>query len=382
MNKQELQEPPVFSTSFPKISARILVVDDQPANIQIVGATLGGFGHEIVPATDGESALKRLSFKIPDLILLDLLMPDMSGFDLCKKIKENPDWAEIPIIFLSAADEKTFVVRALEMGGVDYIAKPFNHAELICRVNTHLELKFTRDRLFRIAQDKDEIYGIMAHDCKSLLGGIHMTSELLLEKLKNQPDQSLVRYIENIENSSSQMLRFVRQFLANAAWENNPQVNVEQIDLKRLIKKLSSLYQVKAEYKKITVHFEATENECSVFSDPLALEQIFGNLISNALKFTHPGKNIFIRIKDNGTDFTCEIEDEGPGFQQEDFKQMFKRYARLSARSTGGEPSTGLGLSIVKKLTEALNIKLHCETQVGTGSKFILQFKKSTTPTE
>src|SRR6185436_1869491 len=98
-------------------SARILVVDDQPTNIQVVGSVLGKLGHEIIPASDGLTALKRLALRPPDLILLDLLMPEMDGYEVCRRLRENADWKDIPVIFLSAADDKDFIVRALESGG-------------------------------------------------------------------------------------------------------------------------------------------------------------------------------------------------------------------------------------------------------------------------
>src|ERR1700744_1336307 len=127
--------------------ARILVVDDQPANVQIVGSILGRLGHEIIPASDGATALKRLAVRPADLILLDVLMPGMDGFEVCRQIKEISASSHIPIIFLSAADDKELIVRALNAGGVDYITKPFNQAELISRVQTQLSLKTARDRL-------------------------------------------------------------------------------------------------------------------------------------------------------------------------------------------------------------------------------------------
>src|SRR6202789_4269470 len=144
--------------------ARILVVDDQPANIQIVGAVLGKLGHEIIPASNGATALKRVALRMPDLILLDLLMPGMNGCEVCLQLKMNPEWKDIPVIFLSAADDKDLIVRALNSGGVDYITKPFNQSELISRVRTQLALKIARDRLQQLAEDKDELLGILAHD--------------------------------------------------------------------------------------------------------------------------------------------------------------------------------------------------------------------------
>src|SRR6267142_6954464 len=155
--------------------ARILVVDDQPANIQIVGSVLGKLGFEIIPAADGATALKRVALRTPDLILLDLLMPGMGGIEVCRQLKENPGWKDIPVVFLSAADDKDLIVRALDSGGVDYITKPFNQAELISLVRTQLALKTARDQLRRLAEDKDELLGILAHDLKNHLGGMHMS---------------------------------------------------------------------------------------------------------------------------------------------------------------------------------------------------------------
>src|ERR1041385_8306082 len=137
--------------------ARILVVDDQPANIQVLGAILGKLGHDIVPASDGATALKRFALRPPDLILLDLLMPDMDGCEVCRRLRDTPQGRDIPVIFLSAADDKTLIVRALESGGVDYITKPFNQAELFSRVHPQLALKHARDQLLNLARVSEPV---------------------------------------------------------------------------------------------------------------------------------------------------------------------------------------------------------------------------------
>src|SRR5438067_8734829 len=205
----------------------LLVIDDQEANIQVVGGVLGKLGFEILPATSGSEALKRLSIRRPDLILLDLLMPDMDGFELCRRIRENPDWAGIPIIFVSSADDKDLIVRALESGGVDYITKPFNHAELIVRVRTHLALKLARDGLKQLAEDRDELLGILTHDLKNHLGGMDMSAQMLCERTTGLADPKLRLMAENISHSSSQMLAFVKEFLANASADHGLSIKPE-----------------------------------------------------------------------------------------------------------------------------------------------------------
>src|SRR5512136_1888461 len=209
----------------------LLVVDDQESNIQVVGAALGKLGFEILPATGGVQVFRRLAVRRPDLILLDLLMPEMDGFEVCRRIRENPDWAEIPIIFLSSADDKELIVRAFDSGGVDYITKPFNHAELISRVRTHVTLKAARDQLKQLAEDKDELLGVLAHDLKNHLGGMEMSAQLLRDRTEAMADPKLRLMAENIAQSSSRMLTFVKEFLANASADHGLTLRTESVNL-------------------------------------------------------------------------------------------------------------------------------------------------------
>jgi len=213
------------------VPARILVVDDQPTNIQVVGSVLGPFGHEIIPATDGPAAFKRLALRPTDLVLLDLLMPEMDGCEVCRRIRENPEWNDIAVIFLSAAEDKDFIVRALEAGGVDYITKPFNHGELVSRVHTQLALKRARDELKQLAEDKDELIGILTHDLKNHLGGMQMSASLLRERSVKHGDDKQAQLCENICRSTGQLLAFVKEFLANSAADHGLALKPEPVNL-------------------------------------------------------------------------------------------------------------------------------------------------------
>src|SRR6185295_6783354 len=143
--------------------------------------------------------------------------PGMDGVEVCRRIRENPEWKDIPIIFLSAADDKELIVRALEAGGVDFVTKPFNHAEMLSRVRTHLTLKLARDRLKQLAEDKDELLGILAHDLKNHLGGMQMSANLLRERMTQLNDSKPAQLCDNICHSTGQLLAFVKEFLANSA---------------------------------------------------------------------------------------------------------------------------------------------------------------------
>ena len=363
--------PPLSDDGFGEFRpARILVVDDQPANVQIIGAMLGALGHEIVPAADGLTAIKRIAMRPPDLILLDLLMPVMDGFEVCRRIKAEPAWREIPVIFLSAADDKELIVRALDSGGIDFITKPFSHAELICRVRTQLTFKATRDRLAQIAEDKDELIGILAHDLKNSLGGMNMSAELLHGQVMRYDDGRLLNLAKNLLYTSAQSLAFVKEYLANAASDQGFVPKLDVVNLADAVSRVVWRYQEAARRKQLQIQTDFQEEDSTVIADYSAVDQVLDNLLSNAMKFSPAGRNIFVSVHPVDGWLECVVRDEGPGFTEEDKAKMFRRYGRLSARPTAGEPSTGLGLSIVRKLGQQMNGELKCQSNEGQGAAF------------
>ncbi|HEY1082872.1 MAG TPA: hybrid sensor histidine kinase/response regulator [Prosthecobacter sp.] len=363
------------------LRSTIMVVDDQPQNVKLVSDLLTvAMGYEVIQASSGEQALELLQKSVPDLILLDVLMPDLDGVETCKLIKENPVLADIPIIFLSAADDKNLIVQALESGGVDYVTKPFSRAELLTRVRTHLALKLARDSLKALAEDKDELLGILTHDLKNHLGGMQMSAQLLHDRLQRHPtDEKCEHLVDNILLNTTQMLAFVKEFLANSLTERTMQFSAEPVNLGQAANQAVRQYQLAAERKEIEfVCAYDTGSGSTVEADPTALKQVLDNLLSNAIKFSPSGRSIHVAVAPiKGDCVECRIRDEGPGFTDEDKLHMFRRYARLTARPTAGEPSTGLGLSIVKKLVEAMNGHLLLDSTFGQGATFTVRLPKS-----
>jgi two-component system, sensor histidine kinase and response regulator len=358
---------------------RILVVDDQPANIQLAGSVLGKLGYEIIPALDGPTALKRLAKHLPDLILLDLLMPEMDGCEVCRRLREKPDWQDLPVIFLSAANDKDLVVQALKAGGVDYITKPFNQAELVMRVKMQLDLKSARDRLKQLAEDKDELLGMLAHDLKNHLGGMQMSSQLLHKRIERLSDKRAAQLSENVLRSGGQLLTFVKEFLANAAADHGMVLQPTTLNLSSAAANALQRYSEAARRKQLVLDTKLPSEDTAVLADASALEQVLDNLLSNALKFTPSGGHILVSVHPGLGHVECRIKDDGPGFTDEDRVRMFRRYARLSARPTDGEPSTGLGLSIVLKLVQAMHGELACESIPGQGASLIVRLPRPTT---
>ena len=373
MNSISPKNSPAMTEAARPAPARILVVDDQPANIQLVGTVLGRLGYEIIPASDGVTALKRLALRLPDLILLDMLMPEMDGCEVCRRVRTNPEWKDIPVIFLSAADDKDFIVRALEAGGVDYITKPFNHGELVSRVRTQLALKSARDQLKELVEDKDELLGILTHDLINHLVGMQLSADILCQRMTKRDDPEQTKLCGNIHESTAQLLAFVKEFLANSAAEHGFALKLEAISLSEAAADAVEEYREAALRKKLEIKTSLPDAGVVVLADCRALNQVLDNLLSNALKFSPPGRRIEVTVRAAGNFVECVIKDEGPGFTPEDQKRMFRRYGRLSARPTANEPSTGLGLSIVKKLVQSLQGELLCASTPGQGATFIVR---------
>jgi len=346
----------------------VLIVDDQDQNLQVVGTLLTAMGYGVVPANSGDQAMERLAARTPDLILLDVVMPEKDGLQVCREILANPEWEEIPIIFLSAAGDKDLVVEALEAGGVDYVTKPFNKAELLSRVRAHIALKEARDRLRELAEDKDELLGILAHDLKNHLAGMRLSAGLLAGRSDELSERSL-GLVANILQSTDRMLAFVKEFLANQSAERL-QVSPRLLSLDAEVRAALDRHREAAEAKgiELAAAFAASP---AVLADAEALAQILDNLVGNAVKFSPSPSTVTVEIPESALTYASfVVADEGPGFTAEDREQLFRRYGRLSARPTGGEPSTGLGLSIVKRLAEAMEGRVELESHDTPGARF------------
>ncbi len=352
----------------------ILVVDDQEPNVQLVCGFLLDEAYEVVPASSGPQALERIASQLPDLILMDVLMPGMDGFALCERVRHIPGCAAIPVIFLSAADESEFIVRALESGGVDYITKPFRKAELIARVRTHLALKTSRDNLSKLLGEKDELMAVLAHDLKNPLTAISLGVQTL--QSKTDPDPAfLSRVTGQIEATVNRMRESIESLLSQKAAERAEfPLTYQPINLQAAIRDAAAALRNAATAKRITMAIELPNTPIIVQADAQALRHILDNLFSNALKFSPLGSIIEITAHEEADRMPAVVvADQGPGLTDEDHVGLFQKYSRLSARPTGGESSTGLGLAIVKMLTERMGGTIQGENRPdGPGALFTL----------
>ena len=365
-------------TKDPSKEPTILVVDDREQNLQVVGATLAPFRYELVFATSGTQALELVEANRPDLIVLDIMLPDIDGLEVCRRLKKNPALECIPVIFLSAQTEKNLIVEALEAGAVDFITKPFNKAELLSRVRTHLELRDSQQRTELILNERENFIATLAHDLRNPLGGAKFGLELLIEKPKMDPE-TIRKVVSNSHEALGSALTLLDELLDDYAQASDVQkLSMEPLDFCEAVREVFRSHGERASRKNIALSLDCPEEDSHVIADRSALRRVLDNLISNAIKFTPPGKAISIEVDLNGPErLLCTVCDQGPGISPEEQGQLFQRFTRLSAKPTGGEPSTGLGLAIAFSLVASMNGGLHCESEVGKGSRFVLSMSRA-----
>ncbi|MDQ1265079.1 MAG: hypothetical protein QG635_229 [Bacteroidota bacterium] len=369
----------------------ILIVDDVPKNLQLLGTVLYQQNYEIAMADNGSSALAVLEENRPDLILLDIMMPEMDGFEVCEIIKNKPDCENIPIIFLTAKTDIENIVRGFELGAVDYITKPFNSNELLARVKTHIELKKSREKIIEYARqleiilkERSEFLGIAAHDMKnplnSIIGFTNLTirdiseSEFSDISLKNH----LLKCMNTVKDTANFMYKTVNELLNTETLESGRLIiNKSDCLLGKIINSVIIRNKVSSDAKKIDLYTKIY-NEAIIFADEGRIREIADNLISNAIKYSPHGKKIFISLTPiknyENIQYKFSVKDEGVGLTESDKKYAFERFHKLSAQPTAGESSTGLGLSIVKKLAQLHEAEVGIESEYGEGAEFFVIF--------
>ena len=351
----------------------ILVVDDEPKNIQVVGALLIKHGHEVIAADSGPQALAKLAAVKPDLILLDVMMPGMTGFELCRILQADPETRDIPVIFLSAAADKSFVIAALQNGGVDYIAKPFHGPELLARVDLHSNLQKVRRRLATLIEEKNRVLEIVAHDLKNPLNGIQFAAMMLAERSTGADSQQDI-LVESIKDSTRRAFEIIANLLATPTLDAvKTNIRKEPVCLKENALKALRIFEQHVRSKDIQLDLRLPEHSVIVLGEDNSLRCCLENLISNAIKFSPKGASVCIQVGPADRHGEFRIDDQGPGFQVDEIASMFQKFTRLSARPTGGEASTGLGLHIVQELISAMHGSVSYQKSRWGGASFSLK---------
>ena len=378
--------------------ARLLLVDDVPANLDVLCALLEGADYRISIAPDGALALRLAAQTAPDLILLDVVMPEMNGFEVCRRLKQDPKTEHIPVIFITAENQTKGVVEGFEAGGVDYIAKPFQDAEVLVRVKTHLSLScLTREletkstalkeknqslneanqalvaanqKIQEVSRYKSEFLARMSHDLRTPMNAIIGYTRILLRRTRDVLEERHYRNLENIEISADHLLNLISDILDLSKIEaGRMEVQLQDVDLQQLVEEcamaLSSLLRDGVQLERQLEDVEPLR------TDPNLLRRVLMNLLSNAVKFTEQGR-IDLRLRSIEGGLEVVVADTGPGIPAAELPHIFDEFHRVDGGKKGGPEGTGLGLAIARKSVDLLGGSLAVESQTGRGTKFTL----------
>ncbi len=355
----------------------ILIVDDIAKNIQLLGKVLDNQGYGVVAVTNSDQVLKAARKHSPDLILLDIMMPGMSGFDVCEELKADDELAEIPVIFLTARSEEEDIIKGLNLGGADYVTKPFNSGELLARIETHLSLKKARDRIVQqqeelkqLSETKDKLYSIIAHDLKGALFGISGIADILQDDLaRHEVEEDIKENISLIYKSSHAANQILENLLFWTRMQTNLlDLNPTKFSLSKCIRECIELYKVQLKEKQIEVEFES--DNAMLYADRQMISTVFRNLLSNAIKFSDRGNNIYIDVDTSEKIRRVRVRDEGIGMTEEVRENIFNPDNRPKQEGTDNERGTGLGLLLCNEFVEIHNGDISVESEAGKGTEF------------
>lgn len=370
------------------MSGRILIVEDAPANVQALLGILKEKGYQISVATNGRRALEALASVRPDLILLDVMMPEMDGYETCTRIKASPEWRDIPIIFLTAKSDTSDIVRGFELGAVDYVAKPFHAHELLARVDTHLKMDRLRRENVRLVQAEAELarhrsvaqmVAGVAHEINTPLGIIN-TASSILSRWAAAPDLS---EIQDLHDATSLIARNITR--AHKLVQDFKRVSVHQITdvlepahLAEVVNETTHLFRVTAgQQLEVEVLNQLPDGQGEWLGYPGSLSQVLLNLLHNVERYAYPeatGGKVEIRLTlDSADRYLIAVRDFGQGIPPQNLPRIFEPFF-TTGRSKGG---SGLGMSIVHTLVTAhMQGAINIDSAPGQGTTVTLSLPR------
>lgn len=351
----------------------ILIIDDNPMNLLLTSKILEGFGYQTRIAESGEAGMLQMETEIPSLILLDISMPQMDGYEVCELIKENDKWVDIPIIFLTANTMTEDLIMGFRKGGVDYITKPFKSEELFVRVNTHLDLYESRREIVNMNRQRDKLYSIIAHDIRSPLSGILQTVDAIEQGYFDPTSDDFKEIIHHLRERTKETTTLLNSLLQWSTINNEGFViHPSESNVYVIISSCIQLLNANAENKKINIHFDSDENAVA-WCDEVSIHTVIRNLISNAIKFTNINGSIWIKTIKTATHLRIEVVDTGVGMSEETIRKIFYQNEHYTSSGTNNEQGTGLGLIIIKEFVEINKGTIKVESVIGQGSTFVIE---------
>jgi signal transduction histidine kinase len=354
----------------------VIVVDDTPANLQLLTGMLKERGYKVRPVPSGKLALQAAKNDPPDLILLDIMMPEMDGYEVCERLKADEKLREISVIFISALNETMDKVKAFGVGGVDYVTKPFQFEEVDARVSTHLELQRQRrklkenyEQLRRLEELRDNLVHMIVHDLRNPLTGISGFLDLALVLEKETLTKDGLDYLQTAKRSTIAVIDMVSAVLDVSKMEaGEMKLHLVECNLVRIAADLMSGMQSLKEAREMIL--DAPPAPVTVVADKDLILRVIQNLLGNALKFTPSDGWIRLGIELDENRVCVRVWDNGPGIPPEYRERVFEKFGQVEARANGKKYSTGLGLTFCKLAVEAHGGSVGVESEVGKGSTF------------
>jgi signal transduction histidine kinase len=344
----------------PQATATILIVDDMPANLLLLERTLSGRGYIVKPVPCGKLALQTARAEPPDLILLDIAMPEMDGYEVCKRLKADPALKAIPVIFISAMDQTIDKVKAFSVGGVDYVTKPFQLEEVHARVRTHLQLH-------RLEKLRDDLTHMVVHDLRNpltIIFGFLDSLELDEAQKLSASNQTLVTLARR---SAEELLDMIGSILdVSKMGAGEMKLRGELCDLDELLRAVIATNQPLPGGRTVTL--DAWDAPHTVTADVGLIRRVLQNLLSNALNYTPSGGDIRIVVTPSDHEVRVTVTDTGPGIAPEYHERIFEKFGQVENRNH--RLGTGLGLTFCKMAIESHGGRIGVESEVGKGSTF------------
>ncbi len=356
----------------PNSDKYILIVDDNIKNLQLTASFLKEEGYLISLAQDAEAALTLLGELIPDLILLDIMMPGMDGLELCRLIKKNDKLRDIPVIFLTAKTQTEDLAEGFKAGGVDYINKPFKREELLIRVKNHIELSTSRKKIIEMNLMRDKLYSIIAHDIRSPFSSISLTLSALASGYLEPGSEDYKEILSQLEKSANEtgilldnLLEFTRlQSKSNA-------MSPKYLSIYPVIAESVQLLKGNADKKSITITSDVSEDIIAYF-DEISISAVLRNLIFNSIKFTPENGIIDIGVTLNDDFAVVRVTDNGVGISEELINKIFIKSEHYTSPGTNKEQGSGLGSFIIKDFVNKNKGKLKINSTPGKGTEILV----------
>ena len=371
----ELNE--TFESQINRSDYKILIVDDVVSNVLLLKILLSNEKFQVCTASNGNMCIEQAKKEKPDLILLDVMMPDISGFDAAVILKKDPETMDIPIIFLTALNNPNDLVHGFQVGANDFLTKPFNKEELLMRVMHQIQLVAAKriivrqnEELKRTISNRDKMYSVIAHDLRSPMASIRMVLNLAVNVVSPEMVGPEVYNLLDKANRESEDTHDLLDNLLKWTKSQTGRLSVvyQNLDLDDIVPGVVDIFHVIAEMKKFNLRCLPSEEKITVRADNDMLKTIIRNFLSNAVKFTPEGKDVEVFYKREGDFARISVRDQGVGIDADRVDTIFRKGE--TTYGTGGEEGSGLGLQLCQDFARKNGGEAYVESVLGKGSTF------------